>query len=294
MAVATITVGSVNDAPTTHDGSTKLAEDSSAVITLAGTDSDTGDAVDHYVIDSLPSHGSLLLNGNAVHAGDSVTQADIDAGHLTFTPEANWSGDTSIAFHAHDGDALSANAGSFAIHVDTEVMFSDDDNQPLEQVTDLPLALLHDVVWTDAVLDDLLRDSPDLGFGDPWHALDRADELVGLGLGLGLDASGQPILGIPVLRDVFQLEVGDHERSIEPVLWAPSELVSVMERHPGREATPVETRWPVYPAETDAISTDSATPDGTKVQVSPGGIAAIWGLLRGFAGMRFRDRGDDM
>ncbi|MDO8629732.1 MAG: Ig-like domain-containing protein, partial [Phycisphaerales bacterium] len=113
-----IHVDPVNDAPAATSGSVTINEDASGVITLAGTDPDAGDVVDHYVIDSVPAHGSLLLNGNAVQAGDSVSQADIDAGHLTFTPNANWSGNTSISFHAHDGDALSANAGSFAIHVD--------------------------------------------------------------------------------------------------------------------------------------------------------------------------------
>ncbi len=112
-----VTAAAANSAPTASDGALTISEDVSSAITLAGTDPDAGDAVDHYVIDSTPDHGSLLLNGNAVHAGDSVSQADIAAGHLTFTPETNWSGDTSIGFHAHDGDALSANAGSFAIHV---------------------------------------------------------------------------------------------------------------------------------------------------------------------------------
>jgi len=108
----------VNHAPTADDGSLSLSEDGSAAVTLHGTDPDAGDAVDHYVIDSTPDHGTLLLNGSAVHAGDSVSQADIDAGHLTFQAESGWHGDTSIGFHAHDGDALSANAGAFGIHVD--------------------------------------------------------------------------------------------------------------------------------------------------------------------------------
>ena len=112
-----IHVDPVNDAPTATDGSVSFNEDSSGAITLAGSDPD-GTPIDHYVIDALPSHGTLLLNGSAVQVGGSVSQADVAAGHLTFTPEANWNGDTTIGFHAHDGTALSSNAGTFAIHVD--------------------------------------------------------------------------------------------------------------------------------------------------------------------------------
>ncbi|MEJ7138762.1 VCBS domain-containing protein, partial [Amphibiibacter pelophylacis] len=43
-------------------------------------------------VTSLPADGVLQLNGSAVKAGDTITKADIDAGKLTFKPDANESG----------------------------------------------------------------------------------------------------------------------------------------------------------------------------------------------------------
>ena len=55
-------------APTATDGSVSFNEDSSGAITLAGSDPD-GTPIDHYVIDALPSHGTLLLNGKRGSGG---------------------------------------------------------------------------------------------------------------------------------------------------------------------------------------------------------------------------------
>ncbi|RME37935.1 MAG: hypothetical protein D6788_08445 [Planctomycetota bacterium] len=107
-----------NHAPTASDGDVTLHEDGSATVTLSGTDPDSGDAVEQYQIESLPSHGTLLLNGEAVHEGDVINQADIDAGHLTFHPDADWHGTTDLTFRASDGEAWSNEAATFSITVD--------------------------------------------------------------------------------------------------------------------------------------------------------------------------------
>jgi hypothetical protein len=110
----------VNTAPTADAGSVTLNEDTTATITLAGTDPDTGDAVENYRLDSLPANGMLKLNGSAVSAGDTVTQAEIDAGNLTFEPDADWNGSTNFSFSAHDGDDWSAGAATFTINVNAD------------------------------------------------------------------------------------------------------------------------------------------------------------------------------
>jgi len=107
-----------NTAPTADPGSVTIPEDSTAVITLAGTDTDDGDAVESYRLESLPDHGTLKLNGSPVAANDVVTQQQIDDGELTFEPESDWSGSTSLSFRAGDGEDWSAEASTFTINVD--------------------------------------------------------------------------------------------------------------------------------------------------------------------------------
>ncbi|MFQ5625798.1 MAG: Ig-like domain-containing protein [Methyloligellaceae bacterium] len=96
-----------NQAPTATAGSATGAEDAVVSVNLAGTDLDTGDSVEQFRVDSLPDHGTLLLNGNPVSAGDTVTPDQISNGDLTFQPDANWNGRTQLSFSAHDGDAWS-------------------------------------------------------------------------------------------------------------------------------------------------------------------------------------------
>src|SRR5262249_56601572 len=64
-------------------------------------------------IDSLPAAGTLLLNGIAVTAGESVAASEIAAGHLTFSPAANANGSSyaSFTFQVQD-DGGTANGGA--------------------------------------------------------------------------------------------------------------------------------------------------------------------------------------
>jgi VCBS repeat-containing protein len=61
---------------------------------------------------SCPSHGLLLLNGNAVTANQQISKADLDAGHLTFTPISNENGTNyaQFTFTANDGHQNSTSA----------------------------------------------------------------------------------------------------------------------------------------------------------------------------------------
>ncbi|MEX2285893.1 MAG: tandem-95 repeat protein, partial [Planctomycetaceae bacterium] len=116
-ATFSLTVNPVNDAPTASAGNLTLNEDGSGVVTLSGADIDAGDAVDSYRIDTLPANGTLLLNGVAVSAGATVTEAQINSGSLTFQPTANWNGSTSFTFSANDGDTWSAASATFGLTV---------------------------------------------------------------------------------------------------------------------------------------------------------------------------------
>ena len=68
---------------------------------------------------TLPSKGTLALNGTAVTAGDSIDRTDLDAGNLTYTPQANDHGDNfaSFTFKVSDGTAESAGGAVMTINV---------------------------------------------------------------------------------------------------------------------------------------------------------------------------------
>ncbi|WP_295891466.1 VCBS domain-containing protein [uncultured Vibrio sp.] len=71
-----------------------------------------GDALQFVTINSIPSHGLLLLNGKAVITNQQISKADLDAGHLTFTPISNENGANyaQFTFTANDGHQDSASA----------------------------------------------------------------------------------------------------------------------------------------------------------------------------------------
>ena len=117
-ATLTINVSAVNDAPTAGPGSVTTDEDTSVAVVLNGSDIDAGDQIEQYRLESLPEHGTLLLNGQPVRAGNIVTQAQITDEQLTFRPDANWNGSTSLTFHTHDGEVWSADAARFSIDVE--------------------------------------------------------------------------------------------------------------------------------------------------------------------------------
>ena len=68
---------------------------------------------------TLPSAGSLVLDGTAVTANQSVSKADLDAGKLVFTPTENEYGDgyASFTFRVCDGTHESPSAYTMTIDV---------------------------------------------------------------------------------------------------------------------------------------------------------------------------------
>ena len=90
-----ITVANVNVAPTANSQSATTNEDSSVIITLAGSDVE-GDALT-FAIESNPINGALSgLNPST--------------GAVTYTPNANFNGADSFTFKANDGSADSNTA----------------------------------------------------------------------------------------------------------------------------------------------------------------------------------------
>ncbi|PYZ99399.1 hypothetical protein A6K26_009485, partial [Gammaproteobacteria bacterium 2W06] len=112
---ASITVTPVNDAPSGTDKTVTVDEDATYTLKASNfgfSDPKDGDAFDSVVITTLPSNGSLELDGSVVSSGDSITVAAISSGDLTFTPaaDANGSGYASFDFQVVD-DGGTGNGG---------------------------------------------------------------------------------------------------------------------------------------------------------------------------------------
>jgi hypothetical protein len=103
----TFNVTAVNDAPSGTDATITLAEDGSHVLTAVNfgfTDLADGNTLAAVKITTLPTNGSLTLDGVAVADGDFVTAANINAGKLVFTPVPNGNGATyaTMTFQVQD------------------------------------------------------------------------------------------------------------------------------------------------------------------------------------------------
>ena len=127
----TLTVSPVNDAPTAGASAVTFNEDTTKV--FAPSDFQFSDPLDNpvnnlaaVIIATTPSAGTLLFNGAPVIAGQSISVADLLAGHLTFTaaPNANGAGYTNFSFQVRDdggtaggGADTSANAATMILNV---------------------------------------------------------------------------------------------------------------------------------------------------------------------------------
>ena len=112
-----------NTAPTAAAGAVTTLEDTAYAFAAADfnfSDTDTGDMLADVNIVTLPSKGTLALSGTAVTAGDLIERNDdLDAGNLTYTPQANDHGDAfaSFTFKVSDGTAESAGGAVMTINV---------------------------------------------------------------------------------------------------------------------------------------------------------------------------------
>ena len=115
----TIDVTAANDAPTGSDTTITIDEDTSH--TFAATDfgfnDGDGDPLNQIQLVSVPTAGSLLLNGTSVTVDQEIPAADLP--DLVFTPDtgANGSAYASFQFLVHDGTAYSDNDNTITIDV---------------------------------------------------------------------------------------------------------------------------------------------------------------------------------
>ncbi|MBW4494460.1 MAG: VCBS repeat-containing protein [Oscillatoria princeps RMCB-10] len=116
-----IAVTPVNELPVlAANNPLTLSEGGTAAITntaLRVTDADNTPAQLAYTLGSLPANGSLLLNGVALTAGGTFTQADIDSNRLTYRHSGSETTSDSFNFTVSDGAGGVLASSSFAIAV---------------------------------------------------------------------------------------------------------------------------------------------------------------------------------
>ncbi|MBV7503529.1 Ig-like domain-containing protein, partial [Achromobacter sp. ACM05] len=120
----------VNDAPVSQDASGNVTEGKTYTFgsgDFAFSDPVEGHAIKSVIIDSLPTGGTLMLNGKAVTQGQEISAADIQAGKLVFQAAATNVGEnagSNFDFRVKDTGGT-ANGGqdtsaqqTFKLHVD--------------------------------------------------------------------------------------------------------------------------------------------------------------------------------
>jgi serine-aspartate repeat-containing protein C/D/E len=150
-----VVVDPVNDAPAGEDKSIDLVDGSPYI--LSTSDFGFSDVVESngfksVFISSLPFKGTLLLDGVAVAAGTDVSVADIQAGKLSFVPDANSSGNVEFGFQVRDdGGTAGCNASDLDLspnHITFNVpytslgdfVFNDDNRNGLQDATETGVA----------------------------------------------------------------------------------------------------------------------------------------------------------
>ncbi len=109
-ASVNITITPVNDAPLVNNVDKTGTEDQVVLFTSNDFTSKYLDVesnpLNKIKIITLSSNGTLKKSGNAVVAGEEVLVTEL--ANITFTPSANFSGNTSFAWSASDGNSYSA------------------------------------------------------------------------------------------------------------------------------------------------------------------------------------------
>lgn len=104
-----ITVNPVNDAPVLVTNTGISLDSGLASVTeinssqLQVTDVDSPATSLRYTVRSLPSTGTLRLNGTVLNVGQTFTQADIDSGSITYDYPGFGGSDTNFQFEVSDG-----------------------------------------------------------------------------------------------------------------------------------------------------------------------------------------------
>ncbi|MBS1186777.1 MAG: Hemolysin-type calcium-binding region, partial [Burkholderiaceae bacterium] len=118
----TVSVSAVNDTPliAANTGLSVIQGAAGTVVTsakLGVSDLDNAAAQRTYTVGTATTHGTLYKSGVALSAGNTFTQADIDAGNITYTNDGLSAAADSFAFTVSDGAGGSIASTTFTINV---------------------------------------------------------------------------------------------------------------------------------------------------------------------------------
>jgi hypothetical protein len=159
----TVNVAPVNDAPTAANSTVTAEEDSPYTFAFADfpfADVDGGDSLQTVTVTTLPSAGSLSLNGLPIVVDREIPLSDIAEGGLVFTPAADANGDgyASFGFRVGDGIALSEAAYTMTVNVTPVADAPTATDGLLTTVEDTPYTLMvTDFNFADVDTGDRLR-----------------------------------------------------------------------------------------------------------------------------------------
>lgn len=151
-----------------------------------------------YVLDSVPARGQLRLNGIALTTGAQFTQADVNAGRLTYTPSGS-TGDDQFQFHVSDGSGGTIATTAFNLRVRDVLNLQAIGNQTVSYSVDtfqIPLVVtgLDGAAQFSATAADFLaRLRNEHGFNTP----DQAFNMNGLGDKWLIGANNVPYFLLP-------------------------------------------------------------------------------------------------
>ncbi|MFW6170455.1 MAG: Ig-like domain-containing protein, partial [Planctomycetota bacterium] len=120
-ATVTITVDAVNDPPTASADTVTTDEDEAYEFSASDfnfSDVDEGDTLSAVRITSLPTAGSLMLDGADVDQDQEIARSDIDAGNLTFMPDPDENGDDYATFQFKVGDGMAFSVADYPMTID--------------------------------------------------------------------------------------------------------------------------------------------------------------------------------
>ena len=124
-STATAIIKDNDSAPTSTNDAFTILEDLNNTVDIYtltkedfGTFSDVdGDSMSSVRIDSLPSNGTLYLNGIAVAVSTVISIADINSGKLTFDPINNSDADSLFSFSVNDGTNWSTDSYTSSVDI---------------------------------------------------------------------------------------------------------------------------------------------------------------------------------
>ncbi|MBR9971305.1 cadherin-like domain-containing protein [Magnetospirillum sulfuroxidans] len=117
---STVTLTAVNDSPGMTTGPGNVQNGNTLIITSAilnETDPDDSGAGVTYTLTAAPTGGTLSKNGVVLANGDSFTQADIDAGLISFTPSGIGTANFSVSLADGGADGSTPATGTVSISV---------------------------------------------------------------------------------------------------------------------------------------------------------------------------------